>query len=225
MKPEWIVCRGREALIRRALKIVRQCEAESGDSFTIVLAGGQTPIELYKTLARESLHWRKWHVFLGDERCLPINHPDRNSTQARRALLDQVPIPAEQIYLPAAELGPDMAASDYRQALAKTGQFDLVLLGLGEDGHTASLFPGHDIGLETDSQDVLAVYDAPKPPLERISLSAARLSRSRQVLFLVTGPGKREAVAQWKHGKNIPASMISARQKLTVLADEEALPV
>jgi 6-phosphogluconolactonase len=225
MMLDWRVCHDRDTLLKTALEIVLQSEADSGDAFSIVLAGGQTPLELYKMLARETLNWNKWHVFLGDERCLPVDDPGRNSIQARRALLDHVPIPEKHIFMPPAELGPVQAASRYSEALAGRGNFDLVLLGLGEDGHTASLFPGCDIGLEAHAPDVLAVFDAPKPPPERISLSASRLSRSSQVMFLVTGEGKREAVARWKNGEAIPASMISALQRVTVLVDEDACPV
>jgi 6-phosphogluconolactonase len=224
MKPDWQVYPDRDALLRTAAQIIRQCEAESGSTFSIVLAGGQTPLELYTLLSREPMHWEKWHVYLGDERCLPPSHPGRNSFQIKRTLLTHVPIPAEQIFMPAAELGPVEAASRYSAVLAKTGEFDLVLLGLGEDGHTASLFPGRAMGQEQEAADVLPVFDAPKLPPERISLSARRLSRSRRVLFLVTGAGKREAVANWRQGKQIPASLISASQAVTVLSVEAACP-
>jgi 6-phosphogluconolactonase len=224
MSPDWQVYAERESMLKAALEIIRQCEAASEDTFSIVLAGGQTPLELYRLLVREPMHWDKWRVYFGDERCLPPDHPERNSLQAMQALLWHVPIAAEHIFIPPAELGPVEAASRYRKALAKMGEFDLVLLGLGEDGHTASLFPGHDMGLEQGGTDVLPVFDAPKPPPERVSLSAQRLSRAKQVLFLVTGVGKREAVLSWRQGKEIPASLIGATQSVTVLADEAACP-
>lgn len=222
MKPDWQVYSGRESLLQAALEFIRKCEADSGSTFSIVLAGGQTPLELYRMLSHEPMHWGKWRVYFGDERCLPPDHPDRNSFQARRAWLAHVPIPAAQIFIPPAELGPAEAASRYSAVLAQAGEFDLVLLGLGEDGHTASLFPGRDMG--QGAAEVLPVFDAPKPPPERISLSAPRLSRSRRVLFLVSGADKREAVSDWLQGKEIPASRISAAQAVTVLADEAACP-
>ena len=116
-----------------------------------------------------------------------------------------------------AELGSEAAARRYAGELTGVGEFDLVLLGLGADGHTASLFPGrpHD-----DSADVVAVHDSPKPPSERVSLSAARLSRARQVLFLVTGQDKRAAVTAWRTGAEIPARAI--RGPVQVLLDASA---
>jgi 6-phosphogluconolactonase len=224
MKPDWQVYPDRDALLKTAIEIIRQCEAGSGDVFSIVLAGGQTPLELYRMLAREPMHWDKWRVYFGDERCLPPDHPERNSVQAVQALLAQVPVPEAHIFIPPAELGPIEGASRYNRQLRDVGDFDLVLLGLGEDGHTASLFPGHDMGLGQSAADVLPVFDAPKPPPERISLSAKRLSRARQVLFLVTGAGKREAVANWRQGKAMPASLIRATEGIIVLADEAASP-
>ena len=99
------------------------------------------------------------------------------------------------------------------------GDFDFVLQGLGEDGHTASLFPGHEWGADASSPDVLAVFNAPKPPPERLSLSAARLSRARQVVFMVSGESKRAAVAAWRAGGDIPARAIAPPTAVQVLAD------
>ncbi len=224
MQPDWRIYPDRESLLKAALDIIRQCEAGSGSTFSIVLAGGQTPLELYRRLAGEPMHWDKWRVYFGDERCLPPDHPERNSYQARQALLAHVPIPAGRIHVPPAELGPAEAAARYSAQLKNAGAFDLVLLGLGEDGHTASLFPGNDIGAGQDAADVLPVSGAPKPPPQRISLSAQRLSHARTVLFLVTGEGKREAVADWRQGRRIPASQVHAQQAVIVLADEAACP-
>ncbi len=101
--------------------------------------------------------------------------------------------------------------------------FDLTLLGLGEDGHTASLFPGREWGTEPDSPDALAVLDAPKPPAQRVSLSAARLSRSRQVIFLVSGESKRDALARWRASENIPARAIAPEKGVDVLVESALL--
>ena len=107
-----------------------------------------------------------------------------------------------------AELGAERAAAAYAAELRGVGDFDFVLLGLGEDGHTASLFPGHDWGDAPDAPDVLAVHGAPKPPPERVSLSAARFGRAREVWFLVAGADKRAALARWRAGDAIPAGAI-----------------
>lgn len=221
-KTVWKIFPDHSSLLDAALEIVRQCEATSGSSFSIVLAGGHTPLALYRRLAGEPMHWAKWRVYFGDERCLPPGHPHRNSHLASEALLERVPIAAEHIFTPPAELGPVAAATRYGAQLAGAGEFDLVLLGLGEDGHTASLFPGHAAGLERDAADAVAVLHAPKPPPERVSLSARRLSDARQVVFLVTGESKRDAVGRWCRGENLPAGAISGRQGTTVLLDAAA---
>ena len=118
----------------------------------------------------------------------------------------------------------DGAAHAYAKTLRNLGDFDLVLLGLGEDGHTASLFPGHDWGAAQGPPDVIAVFDAPKPPPQRISLSADRLSHARSVLFLVEGEPKREAVRKWRQGADIPARAIRPKSGVDVLVQSLLLP-
>ncbi|WP_232019082.1 6-phosphogluconolactonase [Sulfuritortus calidifontis] len=214
--------------LRQALDHIRAAEARAlagRGAFHIVLAGGGTPRKVYEQLAREPHDWARWHVWFGDERCLPASVPERNSRMAFEALLSRVPIPAEQIHVIPAELGARAAAERYGQALAGIGAFDLVLLGLGEDGHTASLFPGHDWGEALDAPPALAVLDAPKPPPERVSLSARRLNCACVVLFLVAGAGKREAVAAWQGGVFIPAAAIRPACGVDVLLDPASVPV
>jgi 6-phosphogluconolactonase len=196
----------------------RSAIAERG-AFHIVLAGGGTPRALYQRLVDLPTDWSRWHIWFGDERCLPPDNPERNSHMAFGAWLEHVAIPPDHIHVPPAELGTPEAAIRYGQTLQGAGEFDLVLLGLGEDGHTASLFPGHDPGDKPDSPDALCVFDAPKPPPQRLSLSARRLSRSRAVLFLVTGAGKREAVAKWRNGVSIPAATIRPARGVDVFTE------
>lgn len=191
--------------------------------FRIVLAGGNTPRAIYEVLRKAITDWSKWQVYFGDERCLPANDTQRNSRMARDTLLDHVPIPRANIHAIPAEAGPIEGAAQYAQTLRVIGEFDLVLLGLGEDGHTASLFPDHDWGDANDAADALGVFDAPKPPPERISLSAARLSRARCVLFLVDGEAKREALARWRAGDSIPASVIAPAAGVDVLTESSLL--
>jgi 6-phosphogluconolactonase len=191
--------------------------------FAICLAGGNTPRDVYARLAAAPTDWPRWHVYFGDERCAPREDPERNSRMARDAWLDHVAIPRENIHEIPAERGPVEAAANYSRALRGVGDFDLVLLGLGEDGHTASLFPGHDWGDAPGAADAIAVFEAPKPPPERVSLSAARLSRSREVLFLVAGESKRDAVAKWRAGANIPARAIHPAGGVDVLVEASLL--
>jgi 6-phosphogluconolactonase len=128
---------------------------------------------------------------------------------AMNAWLDHVPIPKTQIHSIAANLGADAATVEYAKVLAKVFIFDLVLLGLGEDGHTASLFPGHESGLEANAGPVIAVHDAPKPPPSRITQSAHRLSQAHNVFFMIAGESKQKAVRNWRAGEDIPARYIT----------------
>ncbi len=193
--------------------------------FDIVLAGGGTPRGVYEQLRTAGADWAHWHVWFGDERCLPPDHPERNSRMAREAWLDHVSIPPAQVHDMPAEQGPEAAARHYGEALASAGvgDFDLVLLGLGEDGHTASLFPGQDWGTASDAPAALPVFGAPKPPPERVSLSAWRLGRSRAVLFLVAGEGKREALGRWRAGEDIPARAVQPPGGVDVFTESALL--
>jgi 6-phosphogluconolactonase len=185
--------------------------------FRVVLAGGNTPRAAYQRLRNARANWGAWHVYFGDERCVPCDDPARNSRMAEDAWLDHVAIPAIQRHPIPAELGAVVAARAYGSSLQSVAAFDLVLLGLGEDGHTASLFPGHGWGEARGSPAALAVLDAPKPPRERVSLSAARLSDTREALFMVSGASKREALAQWRAGAGIPAHAIRPAAGVDVL--------
>lgn len=226
----WHALRDGEAISAAALGLTLAAAAAAIDvrgRFDLVLAGGDTPRAVYRRLATATADWAHWHLYFGDERCLPATDPARNSRLAGAAWLDQGAIPPAQIHIIPAELGAAPAAAAYAATLRTVADFDLVLLGLGEDGHTASLFPGHDCGAAPGAPDVLAVFDAPKAPAARVSLSAARLGRARQVLFLVSGQAKRHALAAWRAGQPIPASRIAPAAGVDVLFEAsllEALP-
>lgn len=192
-------------------------------AFHLVLAGGTTPRRVYESLRTCAADWNNWHIYFGDERCLPLDHTERNSGMAARAWLDHVAIPKLQIHIIPAETGAIQAAIEYAAIVDKVDFFDLVLLGLGEDGHTASLFPDHDWGLRSSSPSVIPILDAPKPPAERISLSTYRLSHARQVLFLVSGAAKQNAIRDWKRGMEIPASAISPSNGVDIYLEEVLL--
>lgn len=196
-----------QAATRAILNAAQQAITQRG-AFHIVLTGGRTPRRLYEMLREAHTDWAAWHVYFGDERCLPPAHEERNSRMAALAWLDHVAIPHQQIHPMPAELGAEVAASNYAQTLKMVGLFDVVLLGLGEDGHIASLFPGHYLGDTSDAPSVVAVHDAPKPPPDRVSLSAQRLSATHQLMFLVTGDAKRQAIKDWRSGVAIPATSI-----------------
>ncbi|MEQ1834891.1 MAG: 6-phosphogluconolactonase [Candidatus Nitrotoga sp.] len=192
-------------------------------TFHIVLAGGTTPRRIYESLRKADADWAAWHVYFGDERCLPADHIERNSWMAAQAWLNHVAIPRTQIYPIPTEKGAQAATSAYVQTLAGIELFDLVLLGLGEDGHTASLFPGHELGNAADAPAVIVVENAPKYPPQRISLSAHRLSAARKVIFLVSGLMKQQAVRDWRNGVAIPAAAISPTNGVDVYLEAALL--
>ncbi len=206
-----------EALVRILDAAQRAIEARG--RFSIVLAGGTTPEQVYRKLKAGKTDWTRWFIWFGDERCLPVDHPDRNSVMAQHAWLAHVPIPAEQIFPIPAELDPQQAADAYEALITSARPFDLVLLGIGEDGHTASLFPGQ---VHPDERLVVPVFNAPKPPPERVSLSVAALSDTHEMCVLVTGEAKREAVQRWRQGVDLPVARLSSATGIDVLLDATA---
>ena len=223
----WHVCANSDLLIEAVADVIVTEAARAisaAGSFLIVLAGGATPGPIYARLVDLDTPWDRWHVYFSDERCLPVGHAQRNDTMIREVWLDRVSIPAHQVHAIPAELGPDDSAAAYARELAGVGEFDLVLLGIGEDGHTASLFPGDPTGSESGAPDVLPVHAAPKPPPSRVSLSAARLARSRSLLLIVTGEEKREALTRLRDGADIPVQSVNAANGIDVFADRSAAP-
>ena len=188
--------------------------------FSIVLAGGNTPRAVYRLLRELNMDWSKWHIYHGDERCLPLDHEDRNSLMVEQVWLHYVDVPTSQVHDIPAELGPIDGAKAYAQTLSGVPTFDMVLLGLGEDGHTASLFPNHALD---NTADAVPVFNSPKPPAERITLSQNRLNNTRQVIFIVTGSGKQEAVDNWRKGIAIPATLIAPENGVDVYCYEVKL--
>jgi 6-phosphogluconolactonase len=176
---------------------------------SLVLAGGTTPQRCYEVLATLDVEWGRVAVLFGDERCVPPNHPDSNYRMAKESLLDRV-APATVYRMPA-ELGPEEGAEAYAEVVGDVAPLDFVLLGVGEDGHIASLFPGHPI-LEATGLTA-AIRDSPKPPPERVTLTLEVIRDARQVLILATGEGKADAVALARRGES-PSGMIAGARWL-----------
>jgi 6-phosphogluconolactonase len=189
-------------------------------AFKIVLAGGSTPNLIYQNLSQVQTDWNNWWIFWGDERCLPAQDNERNSLMAKQAWLDKVSIPGAQIFPIPAEQGAKSAAATYQSIIAKYLPFDMVLLGMGEDGHTASLFPGQ---VHNQSELVHEVYNSPKPPSDRVSMSAKALSDTTQLLFLISGAGKREAFKAWQQGADLPVAQIKPENGIEIYADQAVL--
>ena len=199
--------------------------------FTLALAGGSTPRAAYDRLAthHRRLDWHHTHVFWGDERCVPPDDPRSNYRMAKEALLDRVPIPKAQIHRIRGEAEPAQAAAEYQRELGGVGAeapaLDLVLLGLGEDGHTASLFPGQPAVRET-THWALAVPD-PEGKLWRVTLTPPVLNAARHVTFLVSGASKAARLRQVIEGPFTPALLPAqavrpAHGQLTWMVDAAA---
>jgi len=186
----------------------------------LVLAGGSTPKRSYELLRDMNLPWPSLHIWFGDERCLPAGDSERNDTMADEALLKHVPVPPEQIHRIPAELGPEVSADIYAEQLAETPVMDVALLGMGEDGHTASLFP--DNPALQDKRLAVPVYDSPKPPSERVSMGYAVLNTARHRILMVTGSGKTDALTRIRAGEQLPIAAIADGEWLV---DRDAMGV
>src|ERR1700676_2782222 len=169
----------------------------------LVLAGGTTPQRCYELLSQMDVEWGRVTILFGDERCVRPDHPDSNYRMARESLLDRVS-PATVYRMPA-ELGPDEGADLYADVVGMVAPLDVVMLGVGEDGHTASLFPGHP-GLQATGLAV-GIRNSPKPPPERVTLTLTALQAARRVIIVATGAGKADAVTRAKR-REVPSGMI-----------------
>lgn len=197
--------------------------SQKSEKLTIALSGGSTPQLLFDVLASEYKHkldWNKLHFYWGDERCVPPADKDSNFGMTKHHLFDHVPVPAGNIHRILGENTPDEEAIRHGEEIAanlpevnRLPQFDLIMLGLGTDGHTASIFP-HQMELLT-AEEVCVVATHPESGQKRVSLSGPVINNARFVVFLVTGESKREKVAEIldKKGnwKTYPASFISPK--------------
>jgi 6-phosphogluconolactonase len=190
---ERIVCDSKDLPARAALRVALELRGaiDSRGRASLVLAGGTTPKATYEALAGLPLDWSKVEIFFGDERCVPADHPDSNYRMAKAALFDRIAIPAAQVHRMQGELADrDAAARAYETLLPE--RLDVMVLGIGEDAHTASLFPGSS-ALNEAERLVLPVT-GPKPPPERLSLTPPALCAARVCIVLASGAGKADAV-------------------------------
>lgn len=190
-----------EIAARRIARVIEQSVADRGRA-SVMLAGGSTPRAVYRQLALiQGLPWEKVDIYFGDERAVPPGDSQSNYRMARESLLDAVPIPPAQVHrMPAERPDREAAADEYARRLPE--RLDLVILGLGEDGHTASLFPGSS-ALKERVRKVLAVV-GPKAPVHRLTVTPPVIAAAREKIILVTGAGKAGAVAQALEGPDQP---------------------
>jgi len=235
-KREVLVFQKREKLydflIKKWGEISRKAIQERG-IFTIALSGGETPVEFYQKLAdsRERLAWGKTHIFLADERFVPFEHADSNYGMIRKDLLVRLSLPPQNVHTIQIYQTPEISAEKYEEDLrmffnlekGEFPEFDLILLGIGVEGHTASLFPGDSALSETHRLTVAVHLDEERH--DRVTLTLPVINRARQVIFLVSGEEKSEIMKEVleKPESNLPASMVRpVKGELFFLLDEEA---
>lgn len=221
----------------RFLLLAREAVAARG-RFSVAISGGSTPKDLFALLAgppfRDEVPWPQVHVFWADERCVPPDHPDSNYRLAAETFLSKVPLPPDNVHrMPAERDDPQAAAAEYARTLrtvlepgeAAVPRLDLILLGMGDDGHTASLFPG-SAALDERSALVAAPY-VEKLAAYRLTLTPPVLNNARNAIFLVAGATKAERLREVLEGderpKELPAQVVRPTAgTLTWLVDEEA---
>lgn len=211
-----------EASAQRVAQIAQEATDQHG-RFTVAFSGGSLPAILCPALVREPLRsqidWSAWHVAWADERFVPLSNADSNYRLVREQLFDQVPIPSNQIFALNETLGNvEAAATAYQAQLAglfhsvpgQIPHFDLILLGMGPDGHVASLFPNHPL-LQESEHWIVPISDSPKPPSQRITFTLPLINAAHHLLFIVTGSNKAEKVqAALNHAPSpeTPASLV-----------------
>ena len=238
MKPEIRIFKNLDELSQNAARIfaqqAQQAIQERG-RFLVALNGGSTPTRLFQLLAsdyREKVDWTKTHVFWGDERIVPTDSPENSYAQARDLFLRHVSIPEVNVHRVNTELDPAEAAKDYAHTLSQFAQpplglmrFDLVYLGMGEDGHTASLFPGSPVDATETVIPVTADYQG--RPAQRVTLTPLVINHAHMLAFMATGEKKATTLAQVLSGRYnpelYPAQRIDPKEgRIIWLVDEDA---
>lgn len=221
------------AAAERFVAVLAAAQAERGTA-SVVLTGGSDGIRLLERVRRDSrgIDWSRLYVYWGDERFVPDGDADRNELQARKALLDHVPLDPAHVFPIAASDGtygsPEEAAAAYARIihteLDERGEFDLTVLGMGPEGHIDSLFP-HSPAVRETVDYVVAVHDCPKPPPTRVTLTLPAVHRSRHVMLVVSGAAKAAAVATAVNGAtpdDVPAAGAVGIESTTWVVDEAA---
>lgn len=227
--PEEVALAGTQRFVECANEAIAE-----RDVFSVALAGGNTPKRVYELLASDPhqslIDWSRVHLFFGDERSVPPDHPESNYAMVYRTLISKIDIPTSNVHRIAGEVNPTESAAAYETELRNffgevaSPRFDLVLLGMGDDGHTASLFPNREALAEKSSW--VAATKAPSGQ-DRISLSLPAINNAEHVLFLVTGSGKAQRLAEVlgnRPGTNkLPPQLIKpVNGKLEWLIDRDA---
>ena len=225
-----------EAAAQRAADVVARLAGEAIDArgvFHLALAGGSTPKRCHELLAEHEVDWSRVHLWESDERCVAPDDPESNFLMMRESLIDRVPIPGENVHRVMGERGAEEAADLYQGELRNSIEertdadipiLDVCMCGMGEDGHTMSLFPGNP-ALSVKDRLVVGVHDAPKPPPDRVSFTFETAHAARRTILLVAGASKADAMRAVVEGADphVPASLLRFG-RLEVIADDAAAP-
>lgn len=224
------------SLVNEIFEISKQAIMDHG-AFHFITAGGTTPNKCYQLLSEldsPDIEWHRWHIYMGDERVLEVDDPERNSQALLTNWLSSSKIPSENWHFIRVEQGAKKAAQEYADIVSSIAEFDLCLLGMGEDGHTASLFPGHneaesvepiysesEVTVHTKAAPVIIEKQSPKQPSERVSLNYVVFAKSRLLIKLITGASKKPVLDQWlKQKKPLPISLVTGKTTKVYLTAE-----
>lgn len=189
------------SLVNRLVEKIHISIAQRG-TFHMVFPGGFSPRRILEILSEQDLPWTKLHLYPSDERCVPPGDPERNDHLIEKYLLTKVPLPLENLHRIPAELGPEKAARHFSNLLEKNPNFDIAILGIGLDGHIASLFPGNP-ALQ-DIHHAVPVYNSPKPPTHRVSIGINRLQAAHERWIIVVGKEKWNLIKRFIHDMGSP---------------------
>lgn len=185
----------------------------------IILAGGKTPLPLYERLAQIEFPWERFEFFMSDERLVPLDSNESNYKNIAQSFFSKIEIPAENVHFFRTDLGPEEALKLYLQDLKNCSEgFDLAILGMGEDGHVASIF---EIEPPVWKEDVLIVPPAGTPKVARISLTLKTLNETDYVFFMIAGEEKKKRLHEAFDGKNFPAALVNGRKETIWLISDD----
>lgn len=209
-----------KSFVELAIQLISRASIEAikdHGQFRMVLTGGETYKPIYRQLKNLNTDWSLWEFWISDERCVSRDSELSNELKIRGDFFDFIRAEKSQVHFMEGELGPVLGSENYKKYLDTNIIFDLTLLGIGEDGHIASLFPGNDLGSSPNAPEVMPVFNSPKPPSERISLSMRRLNKSSVILILASGVNKKKVVNNFENGLEMPALHIRGIQATYLL--------
>ena len=191
------------------------CIANRG-YFHFLICGGTSPITLYKFLSIQTIDWSCWHFWISDERYIPNNSIHLNSTIIKENLLKNIPVNNNNIHFFDINLNVQDSIKKYELMLLEIKYFDLCLLGVGEDGHVASLFPGMNLEISENSPNILFINNSPKYPKNRLTLSGKMINKSRQIFYIAKGAEKKYIVDKFQNEKSLPFNNLNGIEKTTL---------